>query len=276
MDPTPQANALPAQDRTAIEFVERDAWVDVYRAAPEAVRSALGFGCEQIDDGALLVCKAIDHIQFNRFTGLGHASPPHPGALDAAIAGFDQAGVRNWIVHCPEGFSDLSRLCEVRGLVPHNRTWAKFSRGADLIDAQTSLEVREIGAEDAAAFGSAAAAGFGLPPIAVDWLVAIVGRPGWRCFSAFDGRDAVASGALYCSGKAAWFGIGATLPSHRRRGAQSALLAARIRAAAAAGCTLLTTETGIPHPGEAGPSFKNIQAAGFRIAYRRPNYCRAA
>ncbi len=274
MDQSSQPTPLTAQDRTAIEFVERDAWVDVYRAAPEAVGSALGFGCERIDDGALLVCKTIDHIQFNRFTGLGIAAPPRPGALDAAIASFDQAGVRNWIVHCPEDLSELSDLCMSRGLVAHNRTWAKFLRGAEPIEAQTSLEVREIGAADADAFGAAAAAGFGLPPIVGQWLVAIVGRPGWRCFSAFDGRDAVASGALYSSGNAAWFGIGATRPSHRRRGAQSALLAARIRAAAQAGCTLLTTETGIPHPGEAGPSFKNIQAAGFRRVYNRLNYCR--
>ena len=262
------------EDLAAIERIERDAWVDVYQAAPDAIRSGLGLSSTRLDDGALLTCKAIDHIQFNRLTALGIASQFRPASLDAAIAGFEQAGVRNWIVHCPIGRMELRSHCVARGLVPHQRTWAKFQRGPELVEAKTTLDVREIGAKDASSFGAAAATGFGLPHIVGQWLTAIVGRAGWRCFCAFDGRDAVASGALYCSGKAAWFGIGATLPSHRRRGAQSTLLAARIRAAAEAGCSLLTTETGVPYPDEAGPSYKNIQAAGFRIAYLRPNYCR--
>jgi hypothetical protein len=37
------------------------------------------------------------------------------------------------------------------------------------------------------------------------------------------------------------------------------------------GATLISTETGIPHEGEAGPSFRNIQRAGFSVAYERPN-----
>jgi hypothetical protein len=41
-----------------------------------------------------------------------------------------------------------------------------------------------------------------------------------------------------------WLGIAATLPEHRRRGSQTALLSARVRAAAAAGCEVLVTETG--------------------------------
>jgi len=53
------------------------------------------------------------------------------------------------------------------------------------------------------------------------------------------------------------------------------LLAARINAAIAGGCTLLTTETGISHGGEPAPSYANIQRAGFAVAYPRPNLRRA-
>jgi hypothetical protein len=49
------------------------------------------------------------------------------------------------------------------------------------------------------------------------------------------------------------------------------LLAARINAVIAGGCTLLTTEIGIPHAGEAAPSYANIQRAGFAVAYPHPN-----
>jgi hypothetical protein len=88
---------------------------------------------------------------------------------------------------------------------------------------------------------------------------------------AWDGDTPIATGAVFVSGRAAWLGIGATLATHRRQGAQSAMLAARVGIAAQAGCRTITTETGIPQPGEAGPSYVNIQRAGFRIAYRRPN-----
>ena len=82
----------------------------------------------------------------------------------------------------------------------------------------------------------------------------------------------MAGAALRVSGGVGWLGIGATRPEHRGRGAQSALLAARIAAGLARGVEGFTTETGRPLPGEAGPSFANIKRAGFRIAYDRPNW----
>jgi hypothetical protein len=84
----------------------------------------------------------------------------------------------------------------------------------------------------------------------------------------------VATGTLFID-RDAWLGFGATLKSHRGRGAQGAILAARIRAALEAAAKSISTETGIPHADETGPSFKNIQRAGFRIAYERPNLRRA-
>ncbi len=274
MDNLQRPTASDDADFASIEHVERDAWIDMVEAAPDAVRKSLGLACRRIGEAGLVICGAIDHMQFNRLAALGLTRPASPGALDAALAEFTAAGVRNGIVQCPDGLTDLADLCSARGLVPHQRTWAKFQRGPGPVEARTELEVREIGPAEGAAFGAAVAAGFGLPPSVAAWVEPLSGRAGWRCFAAFDGAAMVAAGALYRSGAAAWLGLGATLPTHRRRGAQSALLAARIAAATGAGCRLLTTETGVPHEGEAGPSFKNIQAAGFKIAYLRPNYCR--
>jgi len=88
----------------------------------------------------------------------------------------------------------------------------------------------------------------------------------------------VAGGALFIDKGLAWLGLGATLASHRGRGAQNAILARRITDALAAGVRGLVTETGLPAPGEeaAHPSFRNIRRAGFEIAYARANYRRAA
>jgi GNAT superfamily N-acetyltransferase len=259
-----------------IEAIERDAWADMYAAAPDEVRAALRIEERVIDDGALLIVGAVDNLQFNRLAGLGFVRPPSSTALDEAIAGFDAAGLRDWIIQVPEFSIGLGELCEARGLTPHPRTWAKFHRDATPVPAPpTSLSIEEVAADRGAAFGAVAAAGFGLPPIIGQWLAALPGRAGWRCFVGFDGPTPVAAGALFVNGRAAWLGIAATLPAYRGRGGQPAILAARIEAARLAGAEALTTETGIPHDNEPAPSFNNIQRAGFKIAYRRPNYRRA-
>jgi GNAT superfamily N-acetyltransferase len=271
---------MSATNRTAadiahIEMIERDAWLDMYAAAPRAVEAELGLEHRIIDGAGLLISRRLDNLQFNRLASLGVSTSVREETLDAAISAFDGAGVRNWVVHVAENATSLPELCKRRGLVPHRRTWAKFVRGPNKLDTRTSLAIRKIDRAEAAAFGSVAGKAFALPPVTAEWLAAVVGRPRWLCFMALERGTPVAAGAVFVDGKAAWLGLGGTLASHRGQGAQSALLAARIEAAALEGCTILTTETGVPQPGEAGPSYSNIQRAGFRIAYLRPNFCRA-
>jgi hypothetical protein len=273
MDVSEEGTVSPEVVRQ-IERVERDGWIDMYAAASPEHRAALGLDCIMLGEAAVFICRKIDHIQFNRLTGLGVGAPASAETLGRAIAAFDGAGVRNWIVHAAPGLANIAALCTEQGLAPHPRTWAKFLRDVTPHATATGLAVREVGAEFGAAFGEVAAKAFGMPPFVGSWLAGIVGRPGWRSFMAFDGQAPVATGSVYVAPPTAWLGIGATLASHRGRGAQSAILAARIAAAAEAGCSVLTTETGIPHAGEPGPSFKNIQRAGFRIVYERPNYWR--
>ncbi|MGH6725866.1 MAG: hypothetical protein ACREB8_04880 [Pseudolabrys sp.] len=256
-----------------IEAIECDAWLDMYEAAPAAVRERLGLMQRRADDGALLICRAVDHPQFNRLAYLGVTQPARGETLDAALADFAKAGVKNFVVHVAPGAEPLARLCTARHLTIQSLRWAKFVRDAAPPPRfSSSLTVREVRPDGARAFGVAAAAGFGLPAEVGEWVAALCGRPRWRCFAAYAGATAVAAGSVYIDGDCAWLGIGATIPAQRGLRAHLALLAARIEAAIAAGCTLLTTETGIPHGGDVGPSFVNIQRAGFAAAYARSNY----
>ena len=100
---------------------------------------------------------------------------------------------------------------------------------------------------------------------------ALVGRPRWRCFLGWDGAAPVAAGAIFLGDGLGWIGFGGTLASHRGRGAQQALFAARIGAGLAEGCRGFVTETGVPLEGEPAPSYRNILRAGFREIYARPN-----
>ena len=84
--------------------------------------------------------------------------------------------------------------------------------------------------------------------------------------------DDVADATLFLAGDVGWLGFGSTLPEFRGRGGHTAMLAARIDAARAAGCTLVTTETGVQVEGLPSGSYRNILRAGFAEAGARDNW----
>jgi GNAT superfamily N-acetyltransferase len=150
---------------------------------------------------------------------------------------------------------------------------AKFRRGAaDPPHAPTELRVERVGADGADAFAETFVRGYGTPGFFREWLARIPARERWYCFVAFDGEAPAAAGALYAAGEVGWLGIAATLPEHRRKGGQGAILAARIEAAAAAGCEVVVTETGEALRDKPSSSYRNIIRAGFSEVYVRPNY----
>lgn len=79
----------------------------------------------------------------------------------------------------------------------------------------------------------------------------------------------MAVGSIFVNGECADMFGGATLAGARGRGAQSALLTARIMAAREAGCRWIVAETGSESPGEHNSSLHNMHRAGFRPLYER-------
>lgn len=170
-----------------LEGVERDAYADMYRAAPEAVRAGLGLEFRAAGDGMLLLCRAIDHIQFNRLVGFGLTPAVSVADLDSSVRAFEQANLKNWIVPAPPFANHLRDLCARRGLRPHSRSWARFERDTSLVDAPTKLGVRLAQPDEADVFGATAARAFGLPAVVGAWLAALVDRRGWYCFLGMEG-----------------------------------------------------------------------------------------
>jgi hypothetical protein len=249
------------------ERIEADAYRDLIDAASTELRNKLGLDHHALEDGTLFVCRAIDHIMFDRVVGLGLRSDVPTGALDRAINIFEKNGIKNWVIQLAPGADALAKLCDARGFVRHPRTWAIFSREPEPAQKiETDIRVREIGFGEHDAFATVIAKSYGVPPLAAQWAAAAIGRNKWRYFGGFLGDELIACGVLYLDHGAGWFGFGATLEGFRGKKAQQAVLAARIEAARHYGAKVLFTETGIPREGEAGPSFKNIRRAGFRIA----------
>jgi len=261
-------------DIVALERIEREAWRSLAAAAPPDFAQAVGLACEPMGDALFMMASRIPAFQFNWLAG---ASLATGGAdlVSLAVARFREAGQDKFTVQIPPGphGRQVIARAESEGLAKHPLAWAKFRRAtANAPRIDSPLIVREAAPDEADLFAATAVAGFGMPPPMGAWLKQIVGRTGWRCFVSLFGDEPAGAAALFLQGDYAWLGIGATKPEMRKRGGQSALLARRLEEARRAGARVAVTETGVPQPGEPAPSCKNILAAGFQIAYVRPNW----
>jgi hypothetical protein len=266
-------DALSAQALAElVEFGEAEAYADLFRAAP----SDLGLRVERIGTAVALLAPRFPIILLNRVIGLGVREPASLATLETLLALYQQAGIHTFALQVSPATQppELVDWLQARHLHPRDN-WAKVYRRPDTdIMVPTDLRIERIGPRDAAHFARVASTAFGMPDSLRPWLEQSVGRPGWRHYLAFDGELPVATGALFMQGATGWLGAGSTLPSHRRRGAQGALMAQRIRDAAGDGCVWVVTETGEDLPHQPNPSFHNMLRTGFVLAYRRPNYIR--
>lgn len=260
-----------------IERLEAEAWLDMYAAAP--VEYARRHGVHYRREGALalLACRGLPSTEFNRALNIGAQTTTPVTALAAAVAWLSERGAA-WALQCPPAtLTDpgLRTWLADRQLRPTGTGWAKFTRGAALpIAVATDMTVGTVEVGQADAFGRVVQAGYGLPAHCATWFAALVQRPRWRTYLACEGNIPVAAAALFQDENRGWLGVDTTLPGYRRRGAQSALIAARIADGLAAGITAFGAETGNP-PAEMATgysSYRNFCRAGFSLAYVRPNF----
>jgi GNAT superfamily N-acetyltransferase len=246
------------------EAAEIEGLRDVFAAVPADVASELGMS--SLDLGEAVAGK----VEFlSGSTEANHAIGVTSADQLDAIAEF--YGATRHAVSPSRGV-DLDAELRGRGYEP-GYAWTKFAREPQEVpEPRTDLRVVEVGQDDDLDFGETVREGSGMPLLFVHWLARLPGRPGWHCFVAYDGREPAGAGALYVHGDLGWLGLGATLPELRRRGAQSAILAARIRRAAELGCSLIVTETGELVDERPSISYRNILRVGFEEQYVRPNY----
>jgi hypothetical protein len=92
-------------------------------------------------------------------------------------------------------------------------------------------------------------------------------------YPAFDGDTPVAIASLRMQDGIGWLGNGATLPSHRRRGAHGALMARRIRdGIKEMQCEWFVTEADQDTAQDVHLSNHNMLRPRFKFAYLRANY----
>jgi hypothetical protein len=260
-----------------LERIEREAWNDLARVAPEPLAQGIGLQAGELNHAFFFMASRIPQFQFNWLSGTG-LNGDDGRSIDEAVRRFRAAGQRQFIIQLPPGPRHEACMTKARGagLREHTLAWAKFYRPtADAPEVITTLAIREVSSDERNLFASTAVAGFGMPPSMASWLSQLPGRPHWHTYVSFANREPAGAAARYIRGEFAWLGIGATKPEMRKRGGQSALLARRVADAARFGARHATTETGVPQPGQPAPSYTNILRAGFTVAYVRPNWTEA-
>jgi GNAT superfamily N-acetyltransferase len=135
------------------------------------------------------------------------------------------------------------------------------------------VAVRLTGRDEAEQWAEIAAKGWGEQPDLAGFMRSLghvtAMSEGTYCFVAEIGGKAVASGSLHLHGGVALLSGASTIPAARNRGAQRALLQARLAYAQAQGCDLAMMAAA---PGSS--SQRNAQRAGFSVVYSRVKFTR--
>jgi GNAT superfamily N-acetyltransferase len=255
----------------ATEYAEVAALRDLVAAAPPDLARELAVAAHEVGGAFCVRSAALPGArELNRVLGLGLDEPATEAVLDEIERFF--SGITFFVQLAPGAQPpDLEARLAARGYL-RDYAWAKFDRPTEAVpEPTTDLRLELVGRDRGEDVAATFVAGYGLPESMVSWFAAVPGREGWSCYVAYDGARAAGCGLLFIAGGAGWLGGAATLPEFRGRGAQTAMLAARIRRSGELGCEVVVTETGEQVAGRPSRSYRNIERAGFELRYLRPN-----
>jgi GNAT superfamily N-acetyltransferase len=224
----------------------------------------------------ILRTRAAPHSpMLNRIVGLGVAEPATEAGVDAVLAAIGD-DVTCYVAVDPAAQPKLlPDWLRARGLEP-GWGWMAFRRGVeDVRQPATELRLVRVGRDEAPAFATVVRTGYGLAASVEPW-VAGASAVGWDCWLALDGDRVAAAAGIFIDDGVGYLGFAATLPEHRGKGGQGALLAARIRHARESGCDVVVTETGELRDDRPSSSYRNILRSGFAEVAVTGNWLRAA
>jgi GNAT superfamily N-acetyltransferase len=250
------ANAAFVTARAALEPASGAAWVDV--------------------DGAWAMFDGVGSPITQTF-GFGLFAPAAAAALDALEAFLDARGAE--VHHEVAPLADPAHLglLAARGYHPVELTTVLCAEvGGVAAPARPGAPaVRPVRDDERDAWAELSAGGWGESPEVAEFVrgfARVTARAaGATCFVAEIDGVPVGAAALAVHGGVALLAGASTLPAWRGRGAQGALLAARLSHAAACGCDLAMMGA---LPGST--SQLNAERAGLRVAYTRTKWRRGA
>jgi GNAT superfamily N-acetyltransferase len=258
-----------------IERVEMELMAEAARAAHRRAGGGDGFALPIAGGVATF---AVPDSPFNKVAGLGFAGVPSAADLEEIEEAFAARAADVQVELSILGEPDIGAFLADRGyrLTSFENVLGLAIGGEIELVTPPRVQVRLSGEDEFDAWLDVVAEGFAHPdaqgvPSHEDFPRDVI-EHAERDFAAagvvrylalHDGTPAGGASLRIAEGVAQLAGS-ATAPAHRRRGIQSALLAARLRDAAAAGCDIAVVTT---QPGS--KSQQNVQRRGFHLLYTR-------
>ncbi|WP_262064499.1 GNAT family N-acetyltransferase [Streptomyces sp. STR69] len=264
-----------------LEKTEADEMYEYEAGVAEPHRSAWGLDSARLGGGVVLAMRDDPAGYWNKALGFGFGEPVTLGLVEQVIAFYRDRDVpRATIQLAPSVIpDDWSAICEklgidgghsIRKLAVDVESALVAVAGARLDE---GLTVGPVEPAEAAAWAAVLPPAMGIAAQGTQEMAAAsVGRAGWYTFAVRESGAVVAMGTLRVAGEVGSFFAGCTLPEARGRGAQSALIATRVRAARDAGCRTLIAETFDEPLGTYNSSYHNLCRAGFSQRYSRRNW----
>lgn len=262
-----------------LELAEVAAWLDLYVALP--TEFAQRFELELIHVGGVVLtrCPTIPFVHFNCALNLGLPLPASETDVDAVIKAYRQANVREFAFfhtpHCQP--AQLAEWFTARGLrirggwdrIYRNNTPLKF------LDSQVPAltQVEQVTRDTAHEWATFIDDQYGLPT--KPWLLALVGRPGWRHYVLRQNGAIVAVRSVYIHPEgAAWLGIEAPVPGVMAPSydLDVHLCHAIVKDGLASGVRYFVADIEAPTSAMDTPAYHHFGALGFRRAYFRSHY----
>jgi GrpB-like predicted nucleotidyltransferase (UPF0157 family)/GNAT superfamily N-acetyltransferase len=255
------------------EKSECDALHKMYSNTSEQTKKNCGIQTKRIGEAVLIRTDIFPGFTHNRVPGFG---------LDYFISERTMIDVKSFYSTSQNKHAlqinpldltvDLVNLIQKYGY-EHKNNWVRFYRDTiPLENVNTDLEIKSVGREFLNEFSSLVTNNFSFPSELKALFEPLMENENWKHYMAFDGGKPVATGSVYFSGDTAWISFAATTPEYRGRGAQGAILEARINEARKRGCRWITAETAEDSAEHDSPSYRNMLRYGFRLLYKRPNY----
>ena len=258
------------------ELTEVEFSVDLFTEASDSLSQRLGLDYLRIGGGvAALMTNDPTGSYWSRVLGLGWTEPITEDLVAEILNWYRAHGGGSVVFQVsplvPQ--SDWEPVLERAGFTAGG-SWVKCIRDTSApMTPLTDLQIRPLAEVDGQRYAEVYWAGFEFEdPLFIEWMERQPTMDRWRTFGAFDGDDLAAVGALFLNGDFGGMSGAATLPAFRNRGAQGALIAARIEAAAMEGCSWVISETGAEAEDDPNPSLHNLHRHGFTDLYDRRNW----
>jgi GrpB-like predicted nucleotidyltransferase (UPF0157 family)/GNAT superfamily N-acetyltransferase len=255
------------------EKAECEALYEMYTGASDETKKKCGIQTKRIGTAVLIRTDIFPGFTHNRVPGLGLDKPIDEKTISDVKNFYSTSKNKHALQLVPQVINNDTEKLLLKFGYKHKNNWVRFYRDTSPIEnVKTDLVIKSVGNEYMNEYGSLITNAFDFPAELSGLFEHLMEDENWKHYMAFEDSKPVATGSVYFSGDTAWIGFAATNPNYRGRGAQAAILEARINEARNRRCKWIAVETGEDTSEHDVPSYRNMLRYGFRMLYKRPNY----